>query len=156
MTKQMRECDGFESEEALAVAASEIETARLVRLADPRAARKGRCCIEGCSNPGKHWYRTDTPAGARAVRACARHEILAERLLDRLTMADLVRLATRTERRRAAALADQAAQAYRRMSALLAGASSATHTYALLAGAAEREAECQRAFLAALAGEVRP
>jgi len=139
--------------EALAVADAERGSARLAALADTRAARRGRCCIEGCRAPGSHWYRTSTIAGARAVRSCDRHEVLAEELLRRLTMVDAIRLATPTQRRRAVAIAAEqdavAAAAYRR-SARLRGASSMTHAMALMGGAAEAEAAAQRAFASAL------
>lgn len=144
--------------EALAVLELERPTASLRALADPRAARAGRCCIAGCTAAGKNWRRTSlTPAGTRAVRTCDRHELLGEYLLSRLTMEDAVRLATPAQVRAAARIAEQESQrarAHACISASLRGASSATYTHALLAGAHEREAECQRAFARAVADGV--
>lgn len=141
--------------EALSVAEQEQATARLGRIADARAARSGRCCIEGCALEGRHWRRATTVAGLRAVRTCDRHEILGERLLAQLTMADAVRLATPSQRRRAlerAREADAAAATLGRRSAELAGASSLTHTAALCAGYYEDLANRERAFAVAVAG----
>jgi hypothetical protein len=141
----------------------QIGTERLGSLADTRSARPGRCSIEGCHAPGTVWYRTSlTPAGTRAVRACADHEAVAYDLLHQLTMADCVRLTP--PRRRAAIVArvnrqaeaaDRQEQAHLRTSAALSGASSATHTHRLLGGIREAEAAAQRAFVAAIvaAGE---
>lgn len=142
---------------ALDALAAEGATASLGALADPRAARPGRCCVAGCQSPGEHWQRRSTPAGARAVRACGRHELVAERLLATLTVADAVRLATPAARRsalRRAAQARASAQRHSRASAELRGASSATHTHALLAGACEQEARAQEAFAEAVAASI--
>ncbi len=142
--------------EALAVLAAEESTATLRALADPRVARPGRCCITRCHADGVYWRRTSlTPVGTRAVRACARHELLAEHLLSRLTMADAVQLATPAQRRMAQQIAarelNRAADLWR-AGAATRGASSVTYSYALLAGAAAREAECQLAFARACRG----
>jgi hypothetical protein len=133
-------------------------TKRLASLADPRSPRPGRCSLEGCHARGTVWYRTSlTPAGTRAVRACAEHEAVAYDLLHRLTMADCVRLTP--SRRRAAIVArakqlaeaaDRQAQTHQRLSAALSGASSATHWHHLVAGSRAAEAAAQRAFAAAI------
>lgn len=139
---------------AIAVLETERDTARLARFADARAARPGRCCIAGCDEPGRHWTRESTAAGVRAIRTCARHELLGEHLLSRVTIEDAARMATPAQRRRAIAAAERherAARGARAESARLAGASSATHTAALIGGWHAAEAEKQRAFARACA-----
>jgi hypothetical protein len=77
--------------------------------------------------------------------------------LHALTLDECVALVPRARRRAAAAAAvrradrlDGASSRHARTSAALRGASSATHTHALLAGAASRESQALRAFADAL------
>lgn len=122
-------------------------------LADARRATSGPCAI--CGAPAASWHRTGLAAGGllRAAHACEQHEQQAVHALHNLSMEDAVRLTPhhrRIERaaaaRRRAARLDGNGAAFGRESARLRGASSHTHTYALLAGAADREAIAPRAL----------
>lgn len=134
-------------------------TAPILRLARITHGDGGPCAC--CDAPSVVWYRTGVIADGRivvAARYCADHDPDqhpgAAQRLSALTVADVARLSPRRARRAASMIARRAqlAAAHGRQSAATRGASSDTHMHALLAGAAEAEAET----LAALARAGRP
>lgn len=132
-------------------------------LAHPRAASGGSC--SWCPAPAVSWQRsgrrgTDADGLVLACRACAACEPHASGWLDRVTLADVVRV-TRPSRR-----ADRAAQARRaaivhrtgsraaaRAAADLRGASSMTHSASLMGAYRAMQADALEALADAL-GEV--
>lgn len=131
----------------------ETTIAPILRLARITHGDAGKCAC--CDAPARTWYRTGIIADGRitvAARYCEAHDPDlhpgAAQLLASLTVADVARLSPARARRAAAqvARAEGVAAAHGRASAELRGASSATHTHALLAGAARAEAETLRAL----------
>lgn len=125
-------------------------TALILRLARITHGDPGRCAC--CDAPAITWYRTGVIADGRivvAARYCEAHDPDSGgtgQRLGTLTLADVARLSPRRARRAAEEIArlDAAARAHARVSADLRGASSATHTHALLAADAEEKAETLR------------
>jgi hypothetical protein len=124
--------------------------APLLRLARITHGDSGRCGC--CKRAAAVWYRTGLIVDARltvAARYCEEHDPDSGgtgQRLGSLTLADVARLSPRRARR-ARQRAEQfaaCAAAHGRASAALAGASSATHAHALLAGAAAEEADAYR------------
>lgn len=136
--------------------------ATLQALADARRATPGRCCVQGCAQHAYIWHRsgrraTDADGLALAIRACSEHETTADEALSQLTLADVVNLIPRSRRknraRTARAQADKLlgrAQKCERTGADLRGASSTSHTYALVGGYRRLEAEALDALADAL------
>lgn len=132
-----------------------MSPAPIRRLARITHGDAGPCAC--CDRPAVAWHRTGVIADGRlmvAARYCAEHDPDtrpgAAQLLGALTVADVARLSPRRARRARAAeeRRRQASEAHYRASATLRGASSATHTHALLAGIAEEEAETLRRLAA--------
>jgi hypothetical protein len=123
----------------------------ILRLARITHGDAGKCSC--CDADAQTWYRTGVIADARivvAARYCAAHDPdlhpgVAQRL-GSLTLADVARLSPRRARRASNKIAQReaAAATHGRMSASMRGASSHTHTHALLAGVAASEADSLR------------
>jgi hypothetical protein len=133
----------------------------LTHLADPRSATPGPCAI--CGSDATSWRRTGLAAGGlvRAARACEAHEHDVVSALAALTMDDCVSFVPRARRLARADAAERRAErlcaragGWRRMSASLRGASSHTHTCALVGGACAREAAALDAYAAALRASI--
>jgi len=125
--------------------------APIIRLARITHGDSGPCAC--CSAPASAWYRTGIIADGRlvvAARYCDAHDPDihpgAAQRLGSLTIADVARLSPRRARRaaRAAARSEAQASAHGRLAASLRGASSATHTHALLGAVAQAEADSLR------------
>lgn len=126
-------------------------SAPILRLARITHGDAGRCAC--CDDAAIAWYRTGVIADGRlvvAARYCAAHDPdtqpgAAQRLAS-LTVADVRRLSPRRAKRARAVVArlERDASALSRTSASLAGASSLTHTYGLLAAARSAEAATYR------------
>jgi hypothetical protein len=76
----------------------------LQTLADTRKATPGRCCVRGCTQHACVWSRsgrraTDADGLTLAVRACSEHETAADKALSQLTLADVVNLVPRSQRK---------------------------------------------------------
>jgi len=129
-------------------AASELPILRLARITHGDG---GKCA---CCDAAAHvWYRTGIVADGRivvAARYCEAHDPDlhpgAAQRLSALTIADVARLSPARARRAAEriARAEAKAEAHGRASAALRGASSLTHTHALMAGVRAEEAETLR------------
>jgi hypothetical protein len=129
-------------------------------LADPRRPTPGPCSI--CGAPATTWQRsgrrsTDADGLTLSVRYCDQDEQDALAALGALEIADVAALVPPSRRaaRAAGARARAARQlglnrAHGRTSAELMGASSATHTHALLGGYARMQAEALLALADAL------
>jgi len=132
----------------------------LKKLADPRRPSAGKCAV--CGAEAATWHRTGKAAGGlrRAALACPEHESAVVAALDALTLEQCVafvrparRAATAEAAVRHAEKLEERAWNHLRTSARLAGASSHTHLFSLLSGAAETEARVLREFAAALLRE---
>lgn len=134
------------------------DTIRIVQLADARRATGGRCCVGGCSHEAAVWRRssrraTDADGLTLAIRACAAHDDAAYVALGKLSIADVAAIVPRSRRGRRAAGARRQAERLRmascsrmRASADLRGASSHTHTLALISGMEEMTADALTAL----------
>lgn len=138
-------------------------TAPILRLARITHADSGRCAC--CDAPAAVWYRTDLLVDGRitvAARYCEAHDPDAHpeaaQRISELTIADVARLSPRRAQRAAAraVAVDALAEYHARRSAGLAGASSATHTHALLACWHAARANSLRELAALVDAEVRP
>lgn len=134
----------------------------IAALADARRATGGVCCI--CGATATQWHRSgrrDTNADGLtlAVRCCGDHETAALAAMRLLTIADVASLTPRSRRSARAAGAitranrmTRRAAASRRAAAALSGASSATHSYALIGGLQNLEAAALRRLAAHIVG----
>ena len=120
-----------------------MTTIRRFAPATEAGAHGGVCAI--CETEAVAWQRTGLCAGGlvRAAYACAEHAPVLLEALRGMTLAEVAEITstrtTRAARARAARLRDRADR-YARRSAALVGASSATHTAAILQGSDLREA----------------
>jgi hypothetical protein len=118
----------------------------MIPLASVRDATPGPCCF--CGQAATMWRRGTGHDGlVLAVRACDAHEAEAVVARDAITVAQYAasipvgrRAARAAAARRKADRLRGAAEGQSRRSASLRGASSATHTLALLAGWNEQQA----------------
>lgn len=126
-------------------------SAPILRLARITHGDPGRCAC--CDQPAIAWYRTGVIADGRikvAARYCEQHDPDthpgAAQRLGSLTVADVRRLSPRRARRARAMVArlERQASALSGTSASLAGASSLTHSFGLLAGIYAEEAATYR------------